>query len=215
MSTPTRSRRSKLALVRAPPSFEDALKALDGGRPDEAAALFAARVLAYPTEWESRVNHAMALYNGGRFAEAAQGFRKLIDEAGPRSLQAVYLFFYLGYSLLQLEDDWGSLVATTAFLDNSNERHPYYTAVLEYTAHAWSNLGALAEGTTLWRTLELRAQPVTDATTRKLVRRLWSRRQVIATSHRILGLSAKPRPARRWSWPAADSWCSPPWLGCI
>ena len=125
----------------------------------------------------------------------------------------MYLFFFLGYSLLQLEDDWGSLVATTAFLDNSNERHPYYTNVLDYTACAWTNLGAVAEGTTLWRTLELRAQPVTDATTRKLVRRLWSRRQVIATSHRILGLSAKPRPARRCSWPAADSWSSPPWAG--
>ena len=213
MSTPTRNSPRKLVLVRPPPSFEDALEALDGGRPDEAAALFAARVLADPTDRDSRLNHVGALYDGDRYAEAAQGYRMLIDEAGPRSLQAVYLFFYLGYSLLQLEDDWGSLVATAAFLDNSNEQHPYYTNVLDYTACAWTNLGAVAEGTTLWRTLELRALPVTDPTTRRLLRGLWSRRQVIATSHRILGLSARPRPARRCSWPAADSWASPPRRG--
>ena len=211
MSTPTRSSPRKLVLVRPPPTAEEALAALDGGRPDEAAALFAARVLADPADWDSRINHAGALYNASRYAEAAQGYRKLIDEARPRSLQAVYMFFFLGYSLLQLEDDWGSLVATTAFLDNSNEQHPYYTNVLDYTACAWTNLGAVAEGTTLWRTLELRAQPVMDATTRKLVRRLWSRRQVIATSHRILGLSAKPRPApRRRSWTTSDSRSSRP-----
>ena len=213
MSTPTGSSPRKLVLVRPQPTAEEALAALDGGRLDEAAALFAARVLADPFDWESRINHVGALYNASRYAEAAQGCRNLIDEAGPRSQQAVYLFFFLGYSLLQLEDDWGSLVATTAFLDSSNEQHPYYTNVLDYTACAWTNLGAVAEGTTLWRVLELRALPVTDATTRRLVRRLWSRRQVIATSHRILGLSARPLPARRCSWPAADSWSSPPWWG--
>ena len=210
MSPPTRGGPRKLVLVGPPPSFEDALEALDGGRPDEAAALFAARVLADPTDWDSRINLVGALYDGERYAEAAQGYRKLIDEAEPRSLQAVYMCALLGYSLLQLGDDWGSLVATTAFLDNSNERHPYYTSALDYTACAWNNLGAVAEAATLWRTLELRAQPVTDATTRKLMRRTWSRRQVIATSHRILGLSAKPRPARRCSWPALDSWYSLP-----
>ena len=213
MSTPSHSGPRTLVSVQLLPTAEDALEALEGGRPDEAAALFATRVLADPTDWDSRVNHAGALYNGDHYAEAARCFRKLIDDAGPRSLQAVYMYCFLGFSLLQLEDDWGALVATTAFLDNSNERHPYYTNVLDYTACAWNNLGAVTEATSLWRTLESRAVPVMDATTRELVRCLWSRRQVIATSHRILGLSAKPRPARRCSWPAADSWSSCPWGG--
>ena len=205
MSTPTRSGRPKLTLVRTPPTFEAALAALLGDRPDQAAAMFATRVIADPADYPSRANHVIALYNAERYVEATEGFRTLIDEVGPRSLHAVPMFLSLGYCLLQLEDEWGSLVATTGFLDHSNEKHPFYAAGLENTACAWEQLGAEAEAKTLRRAVHLRSHPAPDALTRKLVRRLWSRSQIIATSYRILGVSARPRPARRCSWPVGDS----------
>ena len=205
MSTPTRSGSRNLVLVRPQPTAEEALDALASNRPDQAASMFAARVLADPTDWPSRANHAIALYRAERWTQAAEAFRKLIDEVGPAHLHAIPMMFSIGYCLLQLDDPWGSLVSTTAFLNYSNERHPFYADSLENTACAWEQLGAVAEARTLRRALELRAHPAMDATTRKLMRRLWSRRQVITTSHRILGLSAKPRLARRCSWPVGDS----------
>ena len=204
MPTPTRSGPRKLTLVRPPPSAEEALEALLSDRPDKAAAMFAARAIADPTDFPSRANHAIALYHAERWTQAADAFTKLIEEVGPAHLHALPMMFSVGYCLLQLDDPWGSLIATTSFLDRSNERHPFYTDSLENTACAWEQLGAAAEARTLRRALELRAHLPSDATTRRLVRRLWSRRQVIATSHRILGISAKPRPARRCSWPTGD-----------
>ena len=50
-------------------------------------------------------------------------------------------------------------MSTTAFLDYSNERHPFYADSLENTACAWEQLGAVAEARTLRRALELRADP--------------------------------------------------------
>jgi len=210
MPTPTRSRRPKLTLVGTPPSFEAALAALMGDRPDQAIPMFAARVLADPTDWYSRVNHAFALYHADRWPQAMDAFTKLIDEVGPAHLHAVPMMFSIGYCLLELDDPWGSLMFTTAFLDYSNERHPFYTDSLSNTGCAWERLGVVAEARTLLRALELRANPPPDATSRKLVRRLWNRKQVIETSHRILGLSAKPRPARRCSWTTSDSRSSRP-----
>ena len=211
MPTPTRRSRPKLALVGAPPSFDAAVAALMGDRPDQAISMFAARVLADPTDWSSRVNHAFALYHADRWPQAVDAFKKLIPEVGPAHLHAGPMMFSIGYCLLQLDNPWGSLISTTTFLDYSNERHPLYADSLTNTACAWEQLGAVAEATTLRGTLELRADPAIDATRRKLIRRLWSRRQVIATSHRILGLSAKPRPApRRCSWTTSDSRSSRP-----
>jgi len=88
--------------------------------------MFAARVLSDPTDWPSRANHAIALYRAGRWTQAAEAFRKLIDEVGPAHLHAIPMMFSIGYCLLQLDDPMGSLVSTTAFLNYSNERHPFY-----------------------------------------------------------------------------------------
>ena len=204
MSPPVRRGPPKLKLVRPAPTFEAALAALQGDRPDEAAALFAARALADPTDWPSRANHAIALYEAERWTQAAEAFTKLIGEVGPADLRAVPMMFSVGLCLLRLDDPWGSLMATTAFLDHSNERHPFYAAALENTACGWEELGAVAEAKTLRRAQELRAGAHQAGPHRDVARKLWRRRQVIATSYRILGYDAKPRPARRCSWPTGD-----------
>jgi tetratricopeptide (TPR) repeat protein len=211
MATPTRSSCPERTLVGTPPSFEASVAALMGDRPDQAIAMFAARVLADPTDWSSRANHAFALYHADRWSQAVDELTKLIPEVGPAHLHAGPMLFSIGFCLLQLDDPWGSLISTTTFLDYSNERHPLYADALTNTACAWEQLGAVAEARTLRGTLDLRALPAIDATKRRLMRRLWSRRQVIATSHRILGLSAKPRPApRRCSWTTPYSRSSRP-----
>jgi len=61
--------------------------------------------------------------------------------------------------------------------------------------------GRGAEARTLRRALELRALAQENRASRVVARRLWRRKQVIATSYRILGIDAEPRPARRCSWP--------------
>ena len=201
MPTPTRIGPRKLQLVHPAPSWEAALEALQAGRPDQAAALFAARSLADPTEWASRANHAIALYEAGHWVEASAEFTKLIGEFGPADLRAVPMMFSVGYCLLQLEDPWGSLMATTAFLDYSNERHPFYADALENTACAWEQLGAEAEARTLRKAQSLRANPEKAGIHRDVAKSLWNRKQVIATSFRIVGYDGKPRAPRRCRWP--------------
>ena len=204
MSPPTRRGPRKLALVRPTPSWESALSALLGDRPDEAAALFAARALADPTDWPSRANHAIALYQADRWTQAAEAFTKLIGEIGPADLRALPMMFSVGLCLLRLDDPWGSLMATTGFLDYSNDRHPFYAAALENTACGWEMLGAVAEATTLRRAQELRASPDRGGPHKHVAKKLWRRSKVIATTYRILGFDAKPRPARRCSWPVGE-----------
>ena len=182
------------------PSEEVALEALHWDRNGEAAALFAARALANRLDWFARVNYVRALYNGDRYVEAARGFRRLLDEAGPKNPEAPFWFLALGYCLLQLEEDWESLVATTGFLERANHRHSSYYVGLENTACAWNNLGALAESTSLRKAIHLRTHRAPDVYTAGLVRHLWSRGQVLATSRRILGLPARVRRSRGPSW---------------
>ena len=204
MSPPARNGPPRLKLVRPAPSWQAALDALQAGRTEQAAALFAERSMADPTEWASRANRAIALYEAGRWREAEAEFTKLVGELGPRDLRSVPMMFSVGYCLLQLEDPWGSLMATTSFLDHSNERHPFYFDSLENTACAFERLGAEAEATSLRRALTLRADPDEAGPYREVAGTLWSRKLVISTSFRILGVDRKPRASRRCSWPGAE-----------
>ena len=119
MSPPVRRGPPKLKLVRPAPTFEAALAALQGDRPDEAAALFAARALADPTDWPSRANHAIALYEAERWTQAAEAFTKLIGEVGPADLRAVPMMFSVGLCLLRLDDPWGSLWSRSGSVEPS------------------------------------------------------------------------------------------------
>src|SRR5689334_14002265 len=76
----------RLAQADAPeaPSFDSALKSLLGGEPSRAAAQFAARALADPKDWISRANRAIALYDAGRWPEAAKALEAEIARAGAR-----------------------------------------------------------------------------------------------------------------------------------
>jgi tetratricopeptide (TPR) repeat protein len=231
------------------PSFEEAVQALLSHEPARAVALFAARRLADPTDDPSRKNHAVALFRAGRWAEAGGAFAKLILEEGGEHANSVASFFSLGVCRLELDDAPGALLATTAFLDFANARHPFYLDGVQNTANAWDRLGAHTEAASLYRSvlgveprphafnglaLALEAQGLArealwvielarrcgcwdeeldsnadrvreeadgpPAPTR-LVERPWSRRRIIETSFRMLGLDGKARPARRCSWP--------------
>jgi len=183
------------------PSFRDALAALLGDRPEKAAAMFAARALAYPADKSSRRNRAIALYEAGRWAEAAPLFEQFIAEDGCAADESVPYLFSLGLCRLELGDAIGSLLATTAFLDLWNERHPWYWEGLHNTACAWERLGAEAEAATLIhvvRAHEGLEEPRLPTTARSPC--AWPRRMVIARSFAMLGLDAKPRPRRRIEW---------------
>lgn len=88
-----------------------------------------------------------------------EAFTKLIGEVGPSDLWTVPDGVSVGFCLLQLEDPWGTLVSTTAFLNYSNERHPFYADSLENTGCAWEQLGAVAEVRTLRRALDCAPAP--------------------------------------------------------
>jgi len=163
------------------PSFERALDALLSGDSRRAAALFAARALANPKDWVSRANRHIALYDAGRWTEAIAGFQEDIEREGILGPGAVPALFCIGYCRLQLGDAQGSLAATTAFLNLSNEEHPFYRDGIENTACAWERLGR--EG----KAADLR-------------RREWRREKVIATSFGLLGIDAVPLPPREMEW---------------
>ena len=157
-------------------------------------------MLADPTDEPSRANYAIALYQADRFAEAAPMFERLIEQLGPGAIDAVPLFFSLGYCRLQLGDPRGSLAATTTFLDRGNEFTPLPRRPGEHrggvgparreagiqAALPRRRLAARRAGEPAWRPLPQR--------------RLWPRRKVIETSFRILGIKAKARRARRCKW---------------
>ncbi len=163
------------------PSFDDALAALLEGNAPRAAALFAERALADPGDWISRANRAIALYEDERWADAAPALEAHIDRAGFDDLGTVPALFYLGYCRLQLGHIEASLAATTAFLDLSNEAHPWYRDTIENTACAWERL------THEEAAASLRSEP-------------WPRERIIATSFRLLGVHAVPRPPRDVDW---------------
>ena len=163
------------------PSFEKALRELLGGDPSRAAALFAERALADPTDWISRSNRTIALYEAGRWKEADTGFKADIAREGIEALGSVPALFCIGYCRLQLEDPLGALSATAAFLNLSNEDHPFYSDGVENIACAWERLG----------------HPEMAASLRD---RGWSRDQVLQVSFRLLGITAKPRPPRDVDW---------------
>jgi hypothetical protein len=163
------------------PSFDEALEALHSGHAERAAALFAARALADPKDWISRANRSIALYNADRWAEAEASFEADIAREGVESAGAVPALFCIGYCRLQIDNALGSLAATTAFLNLSNDDHPFYADGVENTCFAWERLN----------------KPLLAASLR---RRRWKREKIIAASFRILGISATPRPPRKIDW---------------
>jgi hypothetical protein len=167
------------------PSFDDTLAALLEGNAPRAAALFAERALADPTDRISRANRAIALYAAERWADAAPALEAEIARAGFDDVGTVPALFYLGYCRLQLGQIEASLAATTAFLDLSNEDHPWYLDAIENTACAWERL---AHG-----------EPAASLRSER-----WARERIIARSYRLLGVRAAPRPPRDVDWYADD-----------
>lgn len=131
------------------PSLASAMKELRTGDPAAAAAQFRARLRANPKDQGSRVNYAIALYEAGRWKQAAQAFRRALELEKPESKSAVPMQFFLGCCLLQLNDNTGSLLATTYFLDLSNTEHPWYWEGVADTAFVWSHLGAHRDAASL------------------------------------------------------------------
>ena len=202
-----RPRPAARALRAGVPSFDAALQALLSDEHQAALARFAARTLADPSDWPSRGNYAIALYQAGRLAEAAPLFEKLLAEEGPDSLGAVALNFSLGYCRLELGDLRGSLEATTEFLDRSNEWHPFYWHGVHNTACAWDELGAEFEARQLFREvaemerMDERMRQAGLAGSRFPYAGPWRRRRIIERSFRVLGVDRKARRARRCKWP--------------
>jgi len=168
-------------VARALPTFEEALDALHSGDAKRAAALFAARAIGDPKDWISRANRNIALYDAGRWAEAEVGFKAEIEREGIEGPGAVPALFCIGYCRLQLDDALGSLAATTAFLNLSNEEHPFYADGIENTCCAWERLDR-------------------SLLAASLRHRRWKREKIIAASFRILGIQSKPRPPRKIDW---------------
>ncbi len=79
------STRIHLRRTAGAPSFDEALDALLQGKPKLAAARFAQRVLVNPRDDISRSNHAVALYDAGRWADAARAFEHQIAREGIES----------------------------------------------------------------------------------------------------------------------------------
>ena len=84
-----------------------------------AAAKYAERLLKHPDDGIARSNRAVALYEAGRWPEAAKAFEDLILREGPSSEVAPPALFSLGYCRLELDDDRGALEASTLFLELS------------------------------------------------------------------------------------------------
>ena len=87
---------------------DDALKALLQERWGAALARYGARLLKDPADGIARSNRAVALYEAGRWADAAKAFEDVLRREGPASEVAPPALFSLGYCRLELNDGaWG------------------------------------------------------------------------------------------------------------
>jgi tetratricopeptide (TPR) repeat protein len=130
---------------------DDAMKALLGDRWQAAAAKYGERLLRNPDDEIARSNRAVALYEAGRWAEAAKAFEELLRREGPASEVAPPALFSLGYCRLELDDHRGALEASTLFLDLSNEEHPFYWDGVQNVACAANRLGKHSAAVQLYR----------------------------------------------------------------
>ncbi len=130
---------------------DDALRALLEERWRAALAKYGARLLKDPADGIARSNRAVALYEAGRWADAAKSFVEVLRREGPASEVAPPALFSLGYCRLELNDDRGALEASTFFLELSNERHPFYWDGVQNIACAADRLGHHALAVRLYR----------------------------------------------------------------
>lgn len=130
---------------------DDAMKALLAERWQRAAAKYSERLLRNPGDGIARSNRAVALYEAGRWAEAAQAFEEVLRREGPASEVAPPALFSLGYCQLELDDHRGALEASTLFLELSNEEHPFYWDGVENVACAANRLGKHSVAVQLYR----------------------------------------------------------------
>jgi|SRR6267142_2636578 len=130
---------------------DEALKALLEGRWPVAAAKYGERLLKDPDDGVARCNRAVALYDAGRWREAARPFEELLLREGPASEVAAPALFSLGYCRLELNQDRGSLQASTLFIELSNEDHPFYWDGVQNIACVCNRLGESAIAVQLYR----------------------------------------------------------------
>ena len=133
---------------------DDALKALLAERWRAAAARFGERLLKDPGDDIARSNRAVALYEEGRWAEAAKAFEEVLRREGPSSEVAPPALFSLGYCRLELDDNQGALEASTMFLELSNEDHPFYWDGVQNIACAAGRLGKNELAVQLYRVVQ-------------------------------------------------------------
>ena len=130
---------------------DEELKALLQKRWSAAAAKNGQRPLKDPRDRIARSNRAVALYEAGRWSEAAKAFEDVLGREGPASEVAPPALFSLGYCRLELGDDRGSLEASTLFLELSNDQHPFYWDGVQNIACAANRLGEHAAAVDLYR----------------------------------------------------------------
>jgi len=126
---------------------DDALKALLEERWATAAAKYGERLLKDPDDAVARSNRAVALYEAGRWQEAARAFEGVLRREGPSSEVAPPALFSLGSCRLRLGELRGAVAASALFLELSDEQHPFFEEAVRNIASAAARLGkpALAQ----------------------------------------------------------------------
>lgn len=175
---------------------ERAWKALLDERWQEAAARSGKRLLKDPADAIARRNRALALYEAERWAEAARAFEDLLRREGPGSEAAAPVLFSLGYCRLRLDENRGSLEASTLFLELSDERHPLFRDGVQNLARALRRLGQSALAVQLSRGVP-GARPSTRT---PLKGRRWSRERILHAAFGVLRWKRDPLPAPRRRW---------------
>ncbi len=130
---------------------DEALKALLEERWRVSAAKYGKRLLKDPDDGVARCNRAVALYEAGRWRGAARAFEELLLREGPESEGAPPTLFSLEYCRLELNQDRGSLQASTLFIELSNEDHPFYWDGVQNIACVCNRLGESAIAVQLYR----------------------------------------------------------------
>jgi TolA-binding protein len=169
---------------------DDALKALLEERWAAAVAKYGERLLRNPGDAVARSNRAVALYEAGRWADAAKAFQDILRREGPSSEVAPPALFSLGSCRLRLNDHRGALEASALFIELSNERHPFYRDAVE-------NIACAAD--------RLRQHEVAAKLNRaRIAAPRWPRERVLRAAFRVLGWRRKPLPRSNRRWRRAD-----------
>jgi tetratricopeptide (TPR) repeat protein len=119
------------------PSFDKGVTAIEEDRWGDAVKVFSARVIASPSDIFSRANRAVALWETGRWADAASEFENVVADPASKPLPE---FHSLGHCYLNLGRHLEAVEAYRQYFLRATRQNQFFPAALVCLALAVQQL---------------------------------------------------------------------------